>query len=128
MKKHIPFILKLIPAVILLQTLYFKFTAHPDSVHLFSELGLEPWGRIGLGVVELIVAGFLIWKRTAFLGAVLAMDIMIGAVASHIFVLGIDMNGDGGTLFSLALVVFISTATVARLNFKGWELKNYLQP
>ena len=128
MKRYLERASAYLAAAILLQTLYFKFTAHPDSVHLFSELGLEPWGRIGLEVVELIVAGFLIWKRTAFLGAVLAMDIMIGAVASHIFVLGIDMNGDGGTLFSLALVVFISAATVARLNFKGWELKNYLQP
>ncbi|MCO4807422.1 MAG: DoxX family protein [Flavobacteriales bacterium] len=128
MKRYLERASAYLAAAILLQTLYFKFTAHPDSVHLFSELGLEPWGRIGLGVVELIVAGFLIWKRTAFLGAVFAMDIMIGAVASHIFVLGIDMNGDGGTLFSLALVVFISAATVARLNFKGWELKNYLQP
>ena len=43
-------VLRLVPAIILLQTLYFKFSAAPESVFIFEQLGLEPWGRIGLGV------------------------------------------------------------------------------
>ena len=45
--------LRLIVAVILLQTLFFKFSAAKESVYIFSTLGMEPWGRIGSGVFEL---------------------------------------------------------------------------
>ncbi len=104
--------------VILLQTLYFKFTAHPESVELFAKLGAEPYGRIGTGVIELVVAVLLIWRKTRSLGALLAAGIMVGAIGSHLLVLGIvtakvnpasgqlDMtHHDGGLLFVLALVV-----------------------
>jgi putative oxidoreductase len=43
--------LRIIAAVILLQTLYFKFTGHPESIALFTKLGMEPWGRIGTGFI-----------------------------------------------------------------------------
>ena len=56
-------VLRLTVAIVLLQTLYFKFTAHPDSVYIFSELGVEPWGRIGLGIVELIVAILILYPK-----------------------------------------------------------------
>ncbi len=112
-------------SIILLQTLFIKFTAHADSVMLFSTLGLEPYGRIGVGVVELIAALLMLFKRSAFLGSVLTMGLMTGAILSHVFILGIEFNGDGGALFSLACVCFFAASVVARMNFKGFDFKNY---
>lgn len=107
MKNYINWALRLIPALILLQTLFFKFTAHPDSVAIFSQLHAEPFGRIFAGVLELITAVLILNPKTTFWGAVLGLVTMIGAIASHIFILGIDTNNDGGKLFYLALTVFV---------------------
>ncbi|WP_185209281.1 DoxX family protein [Chryseobacterium sp. C3] len=107
MKNYINWALRLIPALILLQTLFFKFTAHPDSVAIFSKLHAEPFGRIFSGVLELITAVLILNPKTTFCGAVLGLVTMIGAIASHIFILGIDTNNDGGKLFYLALTVFV---------------------
>ena len=107
MKNYINWALRLIPALILLQTLFFKFTAHPDSVVIFSKLHAEPFGRIFSGVLELITAVLILNPKTTFWGAVLGLVTMIGAIASHIFILGIDTNNDGGKLFYLALTVFV---------------------
>lgn len=106
----------IVAAVILLQTLYFKFTAHPDSVYIFSQLGLEPFGRIGIGVVELITAALLLIPRTTPIGAVLGLGVISGAIFSHLTQLGIAVNGDGGTLFILAVVVFAACLIVAWIN------------
>lgn len=92
-------------ALILLQTLWFKFTAAPESVYIFSQLGAEPMGRIGSGVAELIAAVLLLVPRTAWMGAALASGIMSGAIISHLTVLGIVVMGDGGTLFVLAVII-----------------------
>lgn len=100
-------ILRIVAAAILLQTLYFKFTAHPESVELFSKLGVEPWGRIGTGVLELITGVLLLIPSTAFIGGFLGMGLMFGAIASHLFVIGIESKGDGGQLFMLAIIVLI---------------------
>jgi uncharacterized membrane protein YphA (DoxX/SURF4 family) len=100
-------ILRIIAAVILLQTLYFKFTAHPESVALFSKLHAEPWGRIGTGILELITGILLLIPSTTRFGAVLAFNLMIGAIASHLFVIGLESSGDGGKLFGLAIAVLI---------------------
>ncbi|MBO0329680.1 DoxX family protein [[Muricauda] lutisoli] len=100
-------ILRIVPAVILLQTLFFKFTAAPESVYIFEKLGLEPWGRIGLGVLELIVAVLILIPKTTWLGALIGIGIMGGAIFSHLTTLGIVVQNDGGTLFFLALVTFI---------------------
>jgi len=97
-------VLRIIPAIILLQTLFFKFSAAPESVYIFEQLGLEPWGRIGLGVVELLVAILILMPRTTGLGALLGIGIMLGAIFLHLTQLGIVVQDDGGTLFILALV------------------------
>lgn len=110
-KNIISWILRLTVAVILLQTLYFKFTAHPDSVHIFSALGVEPWGRIGLGIIELITALLILLPKSKIIGMACSLGIILGAVFSHILVLGINVSNDGGTLFTLAIIVLIS-ATV----------------
>lgn len=108
MKNIVLWVLKLTVAIILLQTLYFKFTAHPDSVHIFSALGVEPFGRIGLGIFELITAGLILNPRTSLVGMLLSLGIILGAIGSHLLVLGLEIEGDGGGLFSLALVVLVA--------------------
>ena len=106
---------QIIAAVILLQTLFFKFTGAPESVHIFETLGAEPWGRIGSGVVELIAGVALLIPAVSVYGALLGLGVMVGAIGSHLFVLGIEVQGDGGTLFALALTVFVSCALVVFL-------------
>ena len=116
--KIISWVLRIIAAVILLQTLYFKFTAHPESVELFSKLGAEPWGRIGTGVLELITGILLLIPATAFVGGFLGMGLMFGAIASHILVIGIESKGDGGQLFMLAIIVLICTMAIQMIHRK----------
>lgn len=104
-QRIIAWVCRIAAALILLQTLFFKFTAAPESVYIFSKVGLEPWGRIGSGMAELIAAILILIPRTSWLGAGLALGVMIGAVASHLTVLGIVVMNDGGLLFGLALAV-----------------------
>ncbi len=111
--KTLSLLLRLVVAAILLQTLYFKFTAAPESVYIFQTLGAEPWGRIGSGVAELIVSALLLWPRTVAIGAIGALGVITGAILSHLTILGIEVQGDGGTLFYLALAVFVGSATLA---------------
>jgi uncharacterized membrane protein YphA (DoxX/SURF4 family) len=99
-------ILKLLAAVILLQTLYFKFTAHPQSVQLFTTLGMEPWGRIGTGVAELIASVLILIPRTTLLGALMGLGLMAGAIFFHLTKLGINFGGDA-VLFAYAVITFI---------------------
>lgn len=104
-KKIFSWGLRLLAAVILLQTLFFKFSAAPESVYIFSAVGLEPWGRIGTGVAELIAAVLLLLPGTIVWGAIMGIGIMLGALATHLFVLGIEVMNDGGQLFIYALLV-----------------------
>ena len=104
-KSILSWALRLIAAIILLQTLYFKFTGQPESVELFSKLGIEPWGRIGTGVIELIASILLLIPSTIVIGAALGVGLMSGAILSHLLVIGIVSNADGGELFILAIIV-----------------------
>lgn len=103
-------LLRLVVAGILLQTLFFKFTGAPESVYIFTTVGAEPWGRIASGVLELVAAALLLVPATVAAGAVMALGLISGAIASHLTVLGIEVMGDGGLLFGLALVVFTASA------------------
>lgn len=105
-------LLRLTAAAILLQTLFFKFTGAEESVYIFQTLGAEPWGRIGSGVAELVTAVLLLAPSTAALGGLLGIGVMSGAILSHLTVLGIEIMGDGGLLFALALVVWAASAGV----------------
>jgi uncharacterized membrane protein YphA (DoxX/SURF4 family) len=107
--------LQLAAAGILLQTLFFKFTGSDESVYIFTTLGVEPWGRIATGVIELVAAVLLLVPVTAPIGAALAMGAMAGAIFSHLTLLGIEVKGDGGLLFGLALFVLLSSAVVLTL-------------
>ena len=116
-KKTISTLLRITIAIILLQTLYFKFTAHPDSVHIFSELGVEPWGRIALGIIELITAALILIPRSQIIGIFLSLGIILGAIFSHILVIGFNVSNDGGGLFTLAIIVFISAMIYIMINW-----------
>jgi uncharacterized membrane protein YphA (DoxX/SURF4 family) len=104
----VSWICRIAAAVILLQTLYFKFSGAPESVYIFTRFGLEPWGRYASGVAELFASVLLLIPRTTWLGALIAAGVMIGAIGSHLTRLGIVVKNDGGLLFALALVVFIT--------------------
>jgi hypothetical protein len=105
-------LLQLLVAGILLQTLFFKFTGAEESVYIFRTVHAEPWGRIGSGVVELIASILLLVPSTAPLGAILTLGTMTGAIMAHLTVLGVEVKGDGGLLFALALTAFTSSAII----------------
>jgi len=100
-------IIRLIAAIILIQTLFFKFSAADESVYIFSKLGMEPYGRIGSGIVELIAAIAILWPKTSSYGALIGLGVMSGAIISHLTILGVVVQNDGGQLFILACVVWL---------------------
>jgi hypothetical protein len=115
---------RIVAAIILLQTLFFKFTAAPESIYIFTKLGTfihsyvpiasigagEVSARIGSGTMELIAAVLLLTPRFVWAGAVLAMAATGGAMVSHLTFLGIEVQGDKGLLFFLAMAVFVTSA------------------
>ncbi|MEW6210366.1 MAG: DoxX family protein [Acidobacteriota bacterium] len=110
-------ILQIVVAVILFQTLFFKFTGAEESKYIFERLGLEPWGRIGSGAVELIAVVLLLIPSTVTIGAIISMGVISGAIMSHLTKLGVvvinsDGTSDGGLLFALALVVFVGSLAI----------------
>jgi len=115
-------ILRLAVALILLQTLIFKFTGAKESVYIFSTLGAEPWGRIGSGVVELLASLLILFPRTSIYGAILSLGTICGALFAHLTMLGIRLTavGDNGELFGLALVVFFCSLAVIVIRRHGY--------
>ena len=109
-------IFRIIAAVILLQTLFFKFTGAEESIYIFSTLGIEPWGRIGSGIAELIISILLLIPRTAWMGAIGGLGVISGAIFAHLTQLGIEVQGDGGLLFFLAVTVFVSCVIILYLH------------
>lgn len=113
---------RIIAAVIMLQTLFFKFTAAPESVYIFSVLGMEPWGRIGTGILELVASVLLLLPAATAYGAALGLGLMGGALFFHFTRLGIVIQGDSGQLFVYALLVFISCLVLLVL-YKGQVIR-----
>lgn len=109
-------VIKLVAVVILVQTLYFKFTGAEESVYIFSTLGAEPYGRIGSGIVELIASILILIPRTTLLGALMGLGTMTGAILSHLVFLGIEVKNDGGTLFILAIITFLCCSFLVYYN------------
>ena len=105
-------ILQIIAAAILAQTLFFKFSGSEESKYIFSTLGVEPWGRVATGLAELVAVVMLIAPRTVALGALLSLGLMIGAMGSHLTRLGIVVKDDGGLLFGLAITVLLCSAAI----------------
>lgn len=115
-KTILSWILRIVAAAIMLQTLYFKFTAQPESIYIFSTVGIEPWGRILTGVAELIASALLLIPRTVVYGALLSIMIMTGGLVTHLFILGIEVRGDHGQLFAYACTTFISACILLVLH------------
>jgi putative oxidoreductase len=111
-------LLRIIIATLLIQTLYFKFSAHPDSVSIFSQVGLEPFGRIIIGILELITAALILFPKTIWAGALLSTGLISVAVIMHLTTLGIEIHNDGGMLFFMALVVLILSIIIL---LKEWR-------
>jgi uncharacterized membrane protein YphA (DoxX/SURF4 family) len=122
-KKHYSLLLRITVAIIYIQTLYFKFTAHPDSVYIFTKMGVEPFGRISLGVIELIISIGILIPKTKYAAIVMSIAIVLGALMSHIFILGIIVNGDNGLLFSLACLIFLLSILLFIYHYNEIKLK-----
>jgi len=116
MRKHIPLVLRIIVAIILIQTLRFKFSGHPDSVYIFEKVGLEPVGRIGIGILELIAGILILIPKTVWMGALLALGILGGAIMMHLTQIGIEVRNDGGLLFFTAIITFILSGIILYMN------------
>ena len=112
MNKYVLRFFRILISIIILQTLRFKFTAHPDSVYIFSKVGLEPFGRIFIGILELVAAILILIPKTIWLGSLLTFGIISGAVLMHLTILGIQINNDGGLLFFMALIVLILSGII----------------
>lgn len=120
-QKYLSWIFQLIASVILIQTLFFKFSGAAESVYIFTRMGAEPWGRLASGVFEAIAGILLLIPSTITIGAILSAGVISGAIFSHLFVLGISLPevGDNGELFSLALLVLISNLIVLFIRRKS---------
>lgn|SRR5690606_3893931 len=125
MKKHIPFVFRIMTALILFQTLRFKFTAHPESIYIFTKVGLEPYGRIGVGILELMAGILLLIPKTVWFGALLTIIIIGGAIVMHLTKLGIEVNNDNGLLFITAVVTFVLASVLMYLYRKQSPCVNF---
>jgi len=103
---------QIVVAAILGQTLFFKFTGAPESIYIFETLGMEPWGRLGSGLAELVAVVLLLVPATPAWGALVALGVIVGAIGAHLGPLGLEVQGDGGLLFGLACVVFAGSLVV----------------
>ncbi len=120
---------RILAAIIMFQTLYFKFTGADESIYIFTTVGMEPWGRIGIGVLELIASILILINATAWLGAGLALGLMLGAIGMHLTLLGIEVGEDGGYLFTLCVIVSVCSAFILFKNKdKVFGMFSYLKP
>lgn len=111
-KYYLERIAGILAAVILLQTLFFKFSGSEESVYIFTQMGIEPWGRYLTGIVEAIAGMMLLVRGLSAYGAAIGLGVISGAIFSHLTVLGIEVMGDGGYLFGLAVAVFVCCVIV----------------
>lgn len=111
-------LLRVFAATIMVQTLYFKFTAQLESIYIFSEVGIEPWGRIATGIAELIASVLLIIPATVSIGVIMAIGIMTGAIITHLAILGVEVQGDRGQLFYFALTVLVSSLVLVVIHYR----------
>lgn len=116
LKTSIGWLLRIVATIIMLQTLYFKFSGAEESVYIFTTLGIEPWGRFVIGSLELVASIFILYPRSTGVGALLGMGLMVGAIFSHITVLGLVVKNDGGQLFIYACIVLLCCSALVIQN------------
>jgi len=117
-QKSISLVCRIIAAIVMVQTLFFKFSGAEESIYIFTTLKMEPWGRYGSGFGELIASTLILIPRTIVIGALLAIGIISGAIMSHLTILGLVVMDDGGLLFSLAATVFVTSSVVLYIHRK----------
>lgn len=107
--KKIIFVLKIIAAIIMMQTLFYKFSGAQESVDLFTKLAgeNEAYMRVGTGVLELIASVLLFIPKSIWFGAFMTIGLMSGAILGHLTKIGISHNNDGGLLFGAAIFILI---------------------
>ncbi|MFM9839577.1 MAG: DoxX family protein [Cyclobacteriaceae bacterium] len=110
---------RIVAALIMLQTLYFKFTGAEESIYIFTQVRMEPFGRIGVGIMELIASALILIPATVWAGAALALGLMGGAIMMHLTLLGIEVQGDGGQLFLYAVIVAVCSLIAFWLSRKS---------
>jgi len=114
-QSRVAWVLQIIAAIIMGQTLFFKFTGAPEPVYIFTTLGVEPFGRLFAGFSELVAVVLLLIPSTAGLGALFSIGVMSGAILAHLTKLGIVVLDDGGLLFCMGVIVWIACAVVVWL-------------
>lgn len=112
MKIIFEWLLSILAAFLLLQTLFFKFSGSDESVYIFTQVGMEPWGRWASGFIELIAGVLLLWPKYRVYGAIVALGVISGAIFFHLTSLGIEVMHDDGQLFYYALTVFLSSLLI----------------
>ncbi|WP_425389463.1 DoxX family protein [Ekhidna sp.] len=114
---------RLIVAIILAQTLPFKFSGSEESVWIFEQIGWEPWGRYLIASIETVSTIFLL-TNYYIIGAIISLSIISAANFLHFTKLGFIVNDDGGTLFILSIIViFCSLWIVLYWNMQRVERK-----
>jgi len=126
--KILKWLARIIAALIMLQTLFFKFSSAEESVYIFTKIGMEPWGRYGSGIAELIASILLLIPKYTLRGALIGAMVMIGAIASHLGPLGIEVLNDEGYLFALACIVFLCCIILIYLERKDFKSLFKLKP
>ena len=126
LKNILEWVLRIVLALILIQTLFFKFTGAPESIYIFEKTGLGTPGRLGSGIAELIASILLLVPKWKSYGALLAFGAMSGAIFFHLTTLGIDVMGDGGTLFYLACLVWTGSLYLLIRHRNEWIPKQFL--
>ena len=90
-----------------------KFTGAAGAVTLFTDLHMEPGGRILIGVIEVISIALLLSPRLSAWGALLCLGVMTGAVLAHVTVVGF-----GGPLAMLFVMAIISGCSLVVLLYR----------
>lgn len=116
----VTWICRVIAALIMLQTLFFKFSGAEESIYIFTTVGMEPWGRFLVGSLEIVASLLILFPITSWLGAGLALGLMGGAIGMHLTILGISVKGDNGYLFFLAVAVAICASVILYMDRNKW--------
>ncbi len=108
--KAISWIAQIIAAVIMGQTLFYKFTGHPQTLEIFQEELNMPNGHYIIGALELLACILLILPQSVVYGAILGAGLMTGAIIAHITKLG--WEGERGALGLYAVLTLTSCLVV----------------
>jgi len=98
-------VLQIAAAGVFLMVGFLKLSGNAQLVGLFQAIGLGQWFRYLTGTLEVAGAILLLIPRTSGLGALMLVGVMVGAVMTHLFIVG------GSPL--MAIILLIVTGLVA---------------